>query len=78
MVDGAGNRDGGPVFIQHRDVCGSLCVSVWCDVVVLSIMGNFIADHRPDTVSELHLNQSMCFLFADIKAIIQKFKNYTV
>lgn len=65
VVDGAGNGDSGPVLRQHRDVCGSLRVSEWCDVVVLSIMGNISADHRPHTLSKLQLNQSMCLLMAD-------------
>lgn len=75
MVDGACNRHRDPVFSQNRDVCGSLRVSKRCDVVVLSIMGNITADHRPHAVSELRLNQSVRFLFTDIMDIRYKTLN---
>lgn len=70
VIDGAGDGHGRPIFSQHGDVCGSLSVGVWCDVVEQSIMGNTAADHRPHTVSKLDLSQNVCFLFAKIIVIL--------
>lgn len=76
VVDGAGNGDCGPVFSQDRDVCGPLSVSEWGDVVILSIMGNITADHRPHAVSKLRLNQSVRFLFTDVTVTCYRTNDY--